>query len=563
MLAVLTIVTAQSAIADTTYKFTGVEDAKIVNNMRLLLRDVDVDTSQSPARLWKQPIQQAVVRAIQPFGYYSSQMTVLDDGDFISVNVFLGEPLVITNINLEVIGEGRQDDWFSSRFKQFPLSKGQPLLQKPYDDFKSNMLATAVSRGYFDFRWQAARLDLVREEHEANVLLIAQSGPRYKFGPLVIKGNALAIEIINKVNPLKEGEYYQAEKLTLFNRQLNQTGYFARAIARPLVKDAVDQRVPIEITISHKPRDIFDVGIGGDTDTKARISAKWQRPWVNSEGHSLSSELYLSGPQQSISTGYKIPMANVNDDYVSINLGFERIDNNDTFSEQLNLTAYRFWRPLGSDWQQSVFISYKNETFSQGLDARQTTQLIMPGYSISGRRSEGGLDVTWGNRNIFTIEGGSRALASDIDIVRISGTTKWIRTYGLHRVTARADIGAILTDNFDRVPSSLRFFAGGDQSIRGFNYNTISPRDENDDLIGGRYLATASLEYAYPIYDQWRLATFIDAGTSTNDFDEDIKWGVGIGVHYLSIVGPIRLYLARPSDKSNSVQIHFAIGPEL
>ena len=87
--------------------------------------------------------------------------------------------------------------------------------------------------------------------------------------------------------------------------------------------------------------------------------------------------------------------------------------------------------------------------------------------------------------------------------------------------------------------------------------------DDIGDLTGGRYLVTASLEYAYPIFEQWRLATFIDAGTSTNDFDEEIKWGTGIGVHYLSVVGPIRLYIARPSDDSSAFQIHFAIGPEL
>ena len=552
-----------SAFAVPEYRFTGVEDDAIVDNIRLILRDIEVDTTLSPARLWKQPIEQAVTKAIQPFGYYNAEMAVINDGSHISVNIFLSDPLIITNVTLEVIGEGRQDEWFSSRFKQFPLTVGQPLLQKQYEDFKSNMMATAVSRGYFDFRWQAARLDLVREDLEANILLVAQSGQRYRFGPLLYKGNELAAEIIEKINPLERGEFYQASRLTEFNRKLNQTGYFARAIARPLVREAVNQQVPIEITIAHKPRDIFDVGVGYDTDYEAQLSANWRRPWVNSDGHSVSTELFISEIKQSIAAGYKIPMANVNDDYLSINLGFENSDENDTSSEQINLSAHRFWKPEGSDWQQSVFISYQNETFSQGSEPEQTTQLIMPGYSISGWRSDGSLDIAWGNRNIFTIEGGSRSLASDIDIVRIIGKTKWIRTYGKHRVTARAEIGAILTDDFDRVPSSLRFFAGGDQSIRGYDFNTLSPEDENKDLTGGRYLATASIEYAYPIFEKWRLATFVDAGTATNDFDEDIKWGTGIGVHYLSVIGPIRFYIAKPSDSDESIRVHVAFGPEL
>jgi translocation and assembly module TamA len=562
-LLLVVLVAFQSAAAVPTYKVNGVDDPDVLGNILLLLSDLDVETSQVPERLWKLPIKQSIESAIQPFGYYNSKMTIIDDGEFISVNVFLGSPLIIANITLEVVGAGREDEWFSTRFKQFPLLEGQRLIQRPYDKFKANMLATAVSRGYFDFQWQVARLDLVRKDSVANILLIAQSGPRYKFGGLRIKGNKLAADVINKINPLNQGDFYQADKLNQLNSNLNQTGYFSRAIARPIVKDAVNNEVPIEITIAHKPQDIFDLGVGGNTDTKAQFSAKWRRPWVNSDGHSLSSELFLSDPRQSVDATYKIPMADVNDNYASIKLGFERIDNNDTFSEQFNLAAYRFWRPKGSDWQQGIFISYQTETFRQGLDTTQTTELVMPGYSISGWRSEGGLDINWGNRNIFTLEGGSNALASDIDIIRLSGATKWIRTYGQHRFTARAEVGAILTDDFERVPSSLRFFAGGDQSIRGFNYNTISPVDSNNDLTGGRYLVTASVEYAYPIFEQWRVATFFDAGTSTNDFEEDIKWGAGLGVHYLSVVGPIRLYLARPSDDKSAFQVHFSLGPEL
>ena len=286
-----------SSVHANDYRITGIDRTEVETNIHLHLANVEVDTNLKPDRLWQAPIENAVKQAVQPFGFYSAQMVVFDDTDYISINIHLGQPLLIQNIALEVIGEGRADDWFAERFKQFPLAIGDPLLQHQYESFKSDMLATAISRGYFDFKWQAARLDIVRESNQANVALIAQSGPRYQIGELRVSGDAIAEEIIQRINPLSPGEPYLAQDISEFNRQLNQTGYFQRAIARPVVADARQQLVPIEVTVVHKPRDLFDVGAGASSDIGPQLSIKWQRPWVNSRGHSFSAEGFASKPE--------------------------------------------------------------------------------------------------------------------------------------------------------------------------------------------------------------------------------------------------------------------------
>ncbi|WP_100657931.1 autotransporter assembly complex protein TamA [Alteromonas flava] len=542
----------------------GVQQNAILDNIHLHLANVEIDTSLSPERLWQEPIEQAINKAVKPFGYYAADMRIFQEDGKVSVNISLGDPLTIANITLEVIGAGRSDSWFSQRFKQFPLQLGQPLQQHLYDQFKADMLATAISRGYFDFKWQAARLDLVRETREANILLVAQSGPRYKYGELRIKGDDIAQTIIARINPLEQGAPYLAEEISELNRVINNTGYFNRAVARPLVSEAIDGLVPIEVTLAHKPRDLFDLGVGFSSDIGAQFSAKWQRPWVNSRGHSVQADVFLSEPEQSLTSSYRIPMGDVNNDYLSLQAGFESTDENDTRSESITFAAQRFWKPKGTDWQQSVFIRYQNERFAQASEDKQTTQLVLPGYSISLFRSRGGLDIEWGNRTVLTVEAGDDTLLSDIDVARVSARTKWIRTFERHRWVARAEVGAIATSDFTQVPASMRFFAGGDQSIRGFNYRTVSPKDDAGKFLGARYLAVGSIEYAYPIAEQWRLATFVDAGTATNDFEDDLAWGTGFGVHYLSVIGPIRLYLARGKfNDETKYQLHFALGPEL
>ena len=114
------------------------------------------------------------------------------------------------------------------------------------------------------------------------------------------------------------------------------------------------------------------------------------------------------------------------------------------------------------------------------------------------------------------------------------------------------------------MPSSLRFFAGGDQSIRGFGYQTISPVDETGQLTGARYLSVGSLEYAHPVAEKWRLASFVDTGTATNDYRDPLKVGSGFGVRWISPLGPIRFDLAfGVSETKIPWRLHFGLGAEL
>ena len=132
------------------------------------------------------------------------------------------------------------------------------------------------------------------------------------------------------------------------------------------------------------------------------------------------------------------------------------------------------------------------------------------------------------------------------------------------RVLGRVQAGGIATTDFESIPPSLRFFAGGDQSVRGYDYQSLSPKNNQGDRIGGRYLVAGSAEYQYSIAEKWRLATFVDQGNSFNSLEfPSLKTGVGIGVRWVSPVGPLRLDLARALDDDGGFRLHFSMGPEL
>ncbi|HAI23845.1 MAG TPA: outer membrane protein assembly factor, partial [Alcanivorax sp.] len=114
------------------------------------------------------------------------------------------------------------------------------------------------------------------------------------------------------------------------------------------------------------------------------------------------------------------------------------------------------------------------------------------------------------------------------------------------------------------LPASIRFFAGGDASVRGFAYESLGPLDNDGEVIGGRHLLVGSLEYDHPISEQWSLAVFTDAGNAFNNFDDyEIRHSAGFGVRWRSPLGPIRVDFARGIEEGREWRLHLSMGPDL
>lgn len=171
----------------------------------------------------------------------------------------------------------------------------------------------------------------------------------------------------------------------------------------------------------------------------------------------------------------------------------------------------------------------------------------------------------WGDKQSATLEVADPLWGSDLQLTRLYGESMWIRSLNEdNRFITRLTAGALFTDASEKVPPTLRFFAGGDNSIRGYSYQSISPKDANNSLIGGNYITTASLEYNYRVTGDWWAAFFVDGGDAWSDYKPEWKNAAGIGVRWESPVGPVRLDIAHGFDNpKNNFTIHFGLGPEL
>src|SRR5690606_8807987 len=192
---------------------------------------------------------------------------------------------------------------------------------------------------------------------------------------------------------------------------------------------------------------------------------------------------------------------------------------------------------LSSGWQRAINLRWSLDHFTQA-NVTNTTMLLYPGLMISRTRSRGGLMPVWGDSQRYSIDYSNTAWGSDVDFSVIQAQNVWIRTLcDKHRFVMRGNLGWSETGDFERVPPDLRFFAGGDRSIRGYKYKSISPENEKGQLTGASKLATRSLEYQYNVGGKWCGAMFVDGGEAVNDIRRrDFKTGAGVGVRWQSPV---------------------------
>jgi translocation and assembly module TamA len=555
----------------------GIDNDRVLNNVRAHIESLDIPTANYQFGQYQENLQLKVAAATQVFGYYHATTAVTPPNAIYGslatnknwrLQIELGPLTLVRQLSIKIEGQGLEDKAIQTLLSSLRLKQGQPLEHSVYENAKNALQSLALSRGYFDFEFEQSNIKVFESLNVADITILIQSGTRYKFGDLRIANDTRSQTLAKRLAPFKAGDLYQASQLGLLNQRLRQTQYFRHVIVRPLVASSVDYAVPIDVILTHKPRDNFDVGMGGASDVGPRFTGKWQRPWVNDSGHFAGAQIYVSSPEQYVSFDYKVPLEDAIHNYLSYQAGYQAQNDNDTSSYKWSISASRHWTVENSDWQRSAFLRLEQETFIQGLEAEQTTRLLTPGFTLSRLRSKGGLDINWGDKQTITTEFASESLLSDINMLRVTAASKWVRSAGQHRFLWRAELGGIVTNAFEQVPSSLRFFTGGDQSVRGFDYKTLSPFEFDSDgereLTGGQYLAVASVEYSYHVAENWRAAAFVDVGNASEKLFNDTAFGFGLGAIWNSPIGPVRFYLAKgKSDFGETRYVHISMGPAL
>ncbi|HKJ04193.1 MAG TPA: autotransporter assembly complex family protein [Geopsychrobacteraceae bacterium] len=514
-------------------------------------------------------LKKTSAEALQALGYYEPKINLtvekVKNEYSATIRVITGNPVRVTQLDIQLQGDAKKDPDFQKIMNDPLLKRGDIFHHGTYEELKSRFTELAISKGYFDALWKTAKVEISIQKKSARIHLNFDSKQRYRFGEVTISGASKLEEIIRATQNFNRGDPYSAAEMALYNANLNDTNFFRSVVVQPDLDNLADGSVPIIVQAVPHSRNIISVGAGLSTDIGPRGTLKWTMPRLNSAGHSVISNIEVSEPEQNYIVSYKIPIEDAHQNYGLLQTGFQNKNRDDTKIQKYTLQAKRQTQ-LSSKWERAYLLRYEREDFIQGRQ-KDISRMILPGISFTRDRSRGGLNVFWGDSFQIILEVSDPIWRSDVQLLKARSRSKLVRTSGernQHKFIGRADIGAISVRSIFDVPASMRFFTGGDQSIRGFKYETIAPRDDQGLLIGGKYLAAGSLEYGYLLFENWRAATFVDIGTATNNFKEPLSVGSGVGLRWITPVGPLRLDLAFAlSEPGKPWMIHFSMGPDI
>jgi translocation and assembly module TamA len=504
--------------------------------------------------------------AMQPFGYYHATvegtLEPAAPGWRAVYHISPGPPVRIARVDLVLRGPGADDPAFRGVADAPPIREGEPLHHERYEQTKRALQDLAAERGYFDARFVEQTLRVDPQANRADIVLHYDTGPRYRFGPVRFEQTGgLAPDLLARYVDIRPGEPYRRSALLALQKALSDSEYFQQVEVRPERDRAVDLAVPIRVTLTARKPDRYSIGLGYGTDTGVRGKLGWERRLARARGDRLAVEVVGSEIHSTVDLRYLIPVGDPRTDRVTYFAGWT--DAHPEFSDSQVGKAGASYTHMRRGWRETWSLTYHDEKFRVGATDGHSA-LLIPGGHWLYLAADKPLAPSRGWRATFELRGAAEALASDVSFVQARAHAKLIWPLGAGRVIARGDLGATSVSRFEDLPATLRFYTGGDQSVRGYAYNTVGPRDALGDVIGGKHLAVGSLEVEYPIVGKWSGAAFYDVGRAYTDTDEPYAEGAGFGVRWRSPIGPLRLDVASALSRPDRPwRIHLVVGPDL
>ena len=517
---------------------------------------------------FEEQLPERVRQALEPYGYYeaevSSQRQKTGTGRYrLLVTVATGEPVRVTAVEVRLNGPGASEPRLQKLVADFPLRVGEVLRQDLYANAKGALKARVLDRGYLDADYSVNMIRLQRQERRAEIDLELETGERYHFGDARIEGSPdYPQPFLRRYLAFSAGEVFSYPLLGQTQLNFLDSDRFREVIITPQKNLAEGMRVPIELKLVPSPRRRLRPGIGYGTDTGARTSLNYRDLNVLHRGHEFNTDLSIAERHQSLSASYILPGLKHLDSQTALRTGFVRED----------LVAYET-RSLFAEIEEqrgfsrgrvgSLYLRLLQENYIVG-DQDDLSRMILPGIRFRHNAYTDPVRPQQGFRYSLEVRGAHQALGSDTGLLQLlAGGNTIIPLPGKLKLLLRTQGGTTLKNEpLAEVPASLRFFAGGDQSVRGYAYQSLGPADASGKVVGGEHLAVGSAEIEVPVGEDWGVAAFFDIGSAFNVLTE-IDWakGAGFGVRRYTVIGPIKIDIARQIGVVDpSYRLHLSVG---
>jgi len=562
--------------------------------------------------------ERAAELALRPYGYYQAQARsqVKRGGDrawSVLLSVDPGPPQRIVSAQVEVIGPGAGLPELVTWRKSWPLGVGQITNQATWEAEKQRALDACEAHGYLaaEFTEKAIEMDL--EDHTATTRLVLDTGPRAVMGTVQFDQDEVRPEILAILPRFQSGQPYDAWLLEKFRLDLWRTGYFDNV---ELIEERRLEEQPPRVNLvmrgqSRKPNS-YQGSLGWGTDTGIRAQAHWRRSLLSERGDQMDVGLGWQEKfnQYSFRTGYRRPRLEKAREYWTADLLVTREQQDlDVKASEIDDQVYRLasgdvtdysfkaGRLLIRDFEQGYqqifetwYGQYLYETVSYDPNRLEGAQLLDDELvrELSDNTSVLAFGINWdwpdirgsgfdteGHHERAWITASNESWGSSTGFIQAYASSSWHYLGERWKLLLRGELGYTNADVRDlsidiedqtialsltTLPNAYRFKAGGSRSVRGYSFESLS-----NNGVGSNNVITASAEVEMNFRRDWSVAAFVDTGNAFNDWGEyELRKGVGVGVRWYSIAGPVRLDFAQALDlEGDPWRIHFTIGTPL
>lgn len=545
----------------------SIELERAVNASLTLQRYLGREVSESEIGFLAARSESEAREALETFGYYDAEVHAEVEthasASRVVLSVVPGEPVKVASKSIVVGGAADQLEQVANAIDAFQPRVGERLDHVRYEDSKGAIVAALSNAGFLGAELRTHEIRVATQTRSAAIDLRWESGERHRFGPVKFSGAQFPPEFLERFVLWQPGDYYSGQRLLDLQQRLVDADYFSLVSVQPRRESATGLEVPIDVELLPAKRSVYTGSFYGSTDSGLGVQGGYTRRWLNLAGHRLQADVDYAQLKESASLAYTVPLRGRS----YRNLRFagsaqsEITDSSESHSTRLAATEtsqyYGFTRTLG--------LQFLSGDFEIGSERGNSVLLYAEG-SLTMTRADDPAFPRHGHSLLFGVRLAPESALADTSFAEIGAQAKWVRSVGRNsRLISRATLAAMAVDDFDELPPELRLFAGGDRSIRGFDYQSIGSKNAEGDVIGGTYLAVASIEYEHYFLRNWGMAVFVDAGDAflKGEFDNNV--GVGVGLRWRSPIGAVRIDVGVPvkSDISDEVRLHVVIGPDL
>ena len=525
--------------------------------------------------------------ALEPFGRYSPEIRIEDSRDAdgrlsVAITVGPGPAVTVRSATVAVEGEAAEDRYLDEDVAAFQPQVGAVFDHGVYETSKARITRRLAERGYFDAEFIARRVEVTRAEAAADIDLRWNSGLRYAMGPVDFTQTpkpAIRDSVLDQLIYWEQGDYYHQGRLDRLRQSLVNLDYFSRVDVESHPERAIDGEVPVTVKLTPAPRSVYTIGLSYGTDSGFGIGLGLERRYLNSRGHKGEARLDWGERRKTATLQHRIPAFAWREGWYTTRVQFydEQTDYIDTrrselvfsrsgrYDRRLNLTASV--HALRERW---AYAYSSLARFDAATLYRETT-LVYPSISAEYIDVDDRFQPRRGFGGTAVLRGG---LASGEDARSAFGQlhlqASWFKGLGERsRLIVRGEAGSTFTGEVVDIPPTLRFYAGGDRSVRGYAWREIGPRipaapGRTAYALGARNALVGSVEFEQYFNDTWGAAVFADSGSAFDDTPDRFRTGVGVGLRWRSPVGPLRLDVARGlDDPDTTFTLHLNLGADL